>query len=93
MSPKSPLLVERELEILLWQTKPRISVTLDLLVPRLTAVRGRLGDELAPPAGMSGLIVTGIQDSLPVPPYTSVQGAALTMPLPRAASPETPSRP
>jgi long-chain acyl-CoA synthetase len=66
-SPKSPLLVERELEILLRQTKPRVSVTLDLLVPRLTVVRSKLGDVLDPPAGMSGLIVTGVQDSLPVP--------------------------
>jgi long-chain acyl-CoA synthetase len=66
-SPKSPLLVERELELLLRQTKPRISVTLDVLVPRLDAVRRRLGDALAPPAEMSGLIVTGIQDSLPAP--------------------------
>jgi len=66
-SPKSPLLVERELEILLRQTKPRVSVTLDVLVPRVSAVRSKLGDLLATPAGMSGLVVTGIQDSLPLP--------------------------
>jgi long-chain acyl-CoA synthetase len=66
-APKSPLLVERELEILLGQTTPRVSVTLDVLVPRLAAVRARLGDSLATPPGMSGLIVTGIQDSLPAP--------------------------
>jgi len=66
-SPKSPLLVERELEILLRQTRPRLSVTLDLLVPRLSRVRSTLEGELATPAGMSGLIVTGIQDSLPRP--------------------------
>ena len=53
--------------MLLRQTRPRVSVTLDLLVPRVSAVRSRIGGELAPPAGSSGLIVTGIQDSLPPP--------------------------
>ena len=66
-SPMSPLLVERELEALLDQVRPRLSVTLDLLVPRLTAVRSRLDGRLSPADGRSGLIVTGIRDSLPVP--------------------------
>jgi long-chain acyl-CoA synthetase len=67
VSPMSPLMVERELDALLRQTRPRLSVTLDLLMPRVAAVRGRIGAELTPPAGSSGLIVTGIQDSLPPP--------------------------
>jgi len=66
-SPMSPLLVERELEILLHQTRPRLSVVLDVLVPRLSAVRARLGDILATPPRSSGLVSTGIQDSLPMP--------------------------
>jgi long-chain acyl-CoA synthetase len=65
--PMSPLLVERELQILLRESQPRVSVTLDLLVPRVSGVRSKLADVLAPPAGTSGLIVTGIRDSLPVP--------------------------
>ena len=67
VSPMSPLLVERELEVLLQQTRPRISVTLDLLVRRVSEARAAMGPSLAPPPGSSGLIVTGIQDSLPRP--------------------------
>jgi long-chain acyl-CoA synthetase len=67
VSPMSPLLVERELELLLQQTRPRLSVTLDLLVSRVSAARAAMGSSLVPPPGSSGLIVTGIQDSLPVP--------------------------
>ena len=60
--PMNPLYVERELDILLAETEPRVSVTLDLLVPRLHAV------EVAAGPGRPGrLIVTGIRDSLPVP--------------------------
>ena len=66
-APMSPLLVERELEILMGQTKPRVSVVLDLLVPRLSAVRSHLGDALPPAPSTTGMIVTGIQDSLPAP--------------------------
>ena len=62
-APASPLLVERELDVLLRETTPRFSVCLDLLVPRVRAVRtaieGRLPD--------GALIVTGIRDWLPVP--------------------------
>jgi long-chain acyl-CoA synthetase len=60
--PMNPLYVERELDILLAQTEPRISVTIDLLVPRLHAV-----DVAAGPGRPGRLIVTGIRDSLPVP--------------------------
>jgi long-chain acyl-CoA synthetase len=67
VSPMSPLLVERELEVLLQQTRPRISVTLDLLVDRVSEARAAIGSSLDTPAGSSGLVVTGIQDSLPVP--------------------------
>jgi long-chain acyl-CoA synthetase len=60
--PMNPLFVERELAILFAQTEPKLSVTLDLLVPRLRAVTADAG------AGHPGrLVVTGIQDSLPVP--------------------------
>ena len=59
--PMNPLYVERELGILFEQVTPAVSVTIDLLVPRLDRVRD--GD-----AGKPGrYIVTGIQDSLPVP--------------------------
>jgi long-chain acyl-CoA synthetase len=60
--PMNPLLVERELAILFAETEPKVSVTLDLLVPRLRNVAATGG------AGRPGrLIVSGIQDSLPVP--------------------------
>jgi long-chain acyl-CoA synthetase len=60
--PMNPLYVERELSILFAQVRPKVSVTLDLLVPRLRAV------ETAEPGGSPGrLIVTGIRDSLPAP--------------------------
>jgi long-chain acyl-CoA synthetase len=59
--PMNPLFVERELGVLFEQTRPKASVTIDLLVPRLDKVRA--GD-----GGQPGrLIVTGIQDSLPIP--------------------------
>jgi len=60
--PVNPLYVERELGILLADTEPKVSVTLDLLVPRLRAVEAERG-----PGRPGSLIVTGIQDSLPVP--------------------------
>ncbi|HSO28942.1 MAG TPA: long-chain fatty acid--CoA ligase [Candidatus Sulfomarinibacteraceae bacterium] len=60
--PMNPLYVERELGILLAETEPRVSVTLDLLVPRLRAVEAEAG-----PGRPGRLIVTGIRDSLPVP--------------------------
>jgi long-chain acyl-CoA synthetase len=60
--PMNPLYVERELSILFAQARPKVSVTIDLLVPRLRAVG------TAEPGASSGrLIVTGIRDSLPVP--------------------------
>lgn len=59
--PTNPLFVERELGILFEQVRPVVTVTLDLLVGRMRAVA-------AQGAGRPGrLIVTGIQDSLPVP--------------------------
>jgi long-chain acyl-CoA synthetase len=60
--PMNPLYVERELGILLAETEPRVSVTVDLLVSRLRAVEAAAG-----PGRPGRLIVTGIQDSLPVP--------------------------
>ena len=60
--PMNPLFVERELGILLAETEPRVSVTVDLLVSRLRAVEAAAG-----PGRPGRLIVTGIQDSLPVP--------------------------
>jgi len=39
---------------------------MDVLVPRVAAARAALGDALAPP-GLSGVITTGIQDSMPIP--------------------------
>ena len=59
--PMNPLYVERELAILFADTTPTVSVTLDALVPRLRKVA-------AESDGRPGrLVVTGIQDSLPVP--------------------------
>ena len=60
--PMNPLYVERELGILLAETEPRVSVTIDLLVSRLRAVEAEAG-----PGRPGRLIVTGIRDSLPVP--------------------------
>jgi long-chain acyl-CoA synthetase len=59
--PMNPLYVERELGVLFEQTRPKVSVTIDLLVPRLDRVR-------AEGAGKPGrYVVTGIRDSLPIP--------------------------
>lgn len=66
-APESPLLVERELEELMRQTRPRVSVVMDVLVPRVTAVRARLADVLDTPPAMSGIVSTGIQDWMPAP--------------------------
>ncbi len=63
----SPLYVERELAGLLGQTRPRLSVTLDVLLPRVVAARAGVGGALRPPQGLAPVIATGIQDSLPVP--------------------------
>jgi len=68
--PMSPLLVEREVEVLFRQTRPRLSVAMDLLVPRVAGARTAVGDLLTPPSGgeaASGIIATGIKDSLPIP--------------------------
>ncbi len=59
--PANPLYVERELAILFADVRPAVSVTMDLLVPRLRAVAA--GGEAVP----GRLVVTGIADSLPVP--------------------------
>ncbi len=58
--PMSPLYVERELGVLFEQTRPSVAVSLDALVPRLQGMRGGAGVP-------QRLVVTGIQDSLPVP--------------------------
>jgi long-chain acyl-CoA synthetase len=60
--PMSPLYVERELSILFEQVRPKVSVVLDLLVPRMRSVETTAGG--GPPGR---LIVSGIQDSLPPP--------------------------
>lgn len=59
--PMNPLYVERELSVLFEQTAPKVSVTIDLLVPRLDRVRA---DESGTPGRY---VVTGIRDSLPIP--------------------------
>ena len=41
--PMNPLYVERELGILFEQTRPKVSVTIDLLLPRLDRVRAEGG--------------------------------------------------
>ncbi len=57
--PMNPLYVPRELSELFEQVRPTVSVTLDVLVPRLRGLDG---------IGQAGkLVTTGIQDSLPVP--------------------------
>jgi len=58
--PMSPLYVERELAVLFAETRPSLAVTLDALLPRLQALRGSAGVP-------DRAVVTGIQDSLPVP--------------------------
>lgn len=58
--PMNPLFVEREVTVLMRETGPRLSVCLDLLVPRVRASHAGAGTD-------GGLVVTGIQDSLPVP--------------------------
>jgi long-chain acyl-CoA synthetase len=65
--PISPLLVQREIEVLLAETRPRLSVALDLLVPRVMAARGAVADLLPRPRRGSGTVSAGIQDSLPFP--------------------------
>lgn len=70
--PMNPLYVERELGILFAETEPKVTVTLDLLVPRMRAVTAATTDAgttaAATTAGRPGrLIVTGIVDSLPIP--------------------------
>jgi long-chain acyl-CoA synthetase len=60
--PMNPLYVERELGILLGETMPTVSVTIDLLVGRLRNVEAEAG-----PGRPGRLVVTGIQDSLPMP--------------------------
>ncbi len=56
----SPLYVERELGILFEETRPSIAITLDALAPRLRRLHGDAGVP-------DRMIVTGIQDSLPIP--------------------------
>ena len=63
----SPLYVERELVGMMEQARPRLSVAMDVLLPRVEAARAQLGDQLRPPGGLAPVIATGIQDSLPVP--------------------------
>lgn len=62
--PMNPLFVERELAVIFGQTRPKVTVTLDLLVPRLDRVAAEHGADGGAPGRY---IVTGIQDSLPVP--------------------------
>lgn len=60
--PVNPMLVPRELAVLLAYTSPKVTVSYDLLVPRLDAI----GNDDTP--GHPGrMIVTGVQDSLPAP--------------------------
>jgi long-chain acyl-CoA synthetase len=66
-SAMSPLYVERELTVLMRQTRPRLSVTLDVLLPRVEGARAQLDPTVRPPDGLAPVIVTGIQDSLPLP--------------------------
>lgn len=65
--PMNPLYVDRELDVLLRETTPRLSVVLDSVFPRVTAVRRALGDILgAAPKGVEA-IATGVHDSMPLP--------------------------
>ncbi len=63
----SPLYVERELTDLMREARPRVSVTLDVLLPRVAGARAELAERLAPLEGLAPVIATGIQDSLPAP--------------------------
>ncbi len=65
--PVSPLLVQREIEVLLTETRPRLSIALDVLVPRVAAARAATTALLPRPRRGSGIVSTGIQDSLPRP--------------------------
>ncbi|MER3417863.1 MAG: long-chain fatty acid--CoA ligase [Chloroflexota bacterium] len=65
--PVSPLLVQREIEVLLAETRPRLSVALDVLVPRVAAARIAVADRLPRPRRGTGTVSSGIQDSLPRP--------------------------
>ncbi|MCC6619285.1 MAG: long-chain fatty acid--CoA ligase [Chloroflexi bacterium] len=59
--PMNPLYVEREVGELLTQTSPKVTVSMDLLLPRLERVRSE-------GHGTPGrYVLTGIQDSLPIP--------------------------
>jgi long-chain acyl-CoA synthetase len=60
--PMNPLYVERELRELFALTRPVVSVCMDVLVPRLRAVAAAGVDAMP-----GRLVVTGIQDSLPIP--------------------------
>ncbi|HEX5466542.1 MAG TPA: long-chain fatty acid--CoA ligase [Candidatus Limnocylindrales bacterium] len=61
----SPLAVEREIEVLLGIARPRLSICLDLLVPRIAAARAAIGPALPAPRRGSGIVSSGIQDCLP----------------------------
>ncbi len=65
--PISPLLVEREASVLMRETRPRLSVALDLLVPRVRAARHELGELLPHPPRGAELMVTSITDSMKPP--------------------------
>src|SRR6266540_4076847 len=64
-APVNPLFVERELSLHFAQVRPAVSVTLDLLVPRLRAVAKAAANDGAGAAGANGtgapgrLVVTG----------------------------------
>jgi long-chain acyl-CoA synthetase len=62
--PMNPLYVARELAELFAETRPKVSVTLDSLVPRLQSLASAGADA---PGRPGRLIVTSIPDSLPVP--------------------------
>ncbi len=65
--PMNPLLVDRELAIIIHETGARISVCLDLLVPRLRTAHAEVQAATEGRAEHGRLIATGIQDSLPIP--------------------------
>ena len=62
--PMNPLYVERELGILFDQVQPKVTVTIDLLVPRMDRVRTDGSHGVGTPGRY---VVTGIRDSLPIP--------------------------